>query len=468
MDQRQHVHFVGIGGYGMSAIARVLVDLGMKVTGSDVALSELAMKLQARGAQVMVGHDAAHIEGADIVVYSTSIPQDNPEIAAAKAKGIPLLHRSQMLARILNERIGIAVAGAHGKTTTSSMIAHVLDACGVDPTYVIGGELLNAGTNAKAGKSEYVVAEADESDGSFLEYAPALAVVTNVEPDHLEHFNGEFARLKQAYARFLERIKPDGKAILCIDDPTNRELLHALQREAITYGIDPRHSAEADFRATAITGADRKVSGLVWHKAECLGPLSLNVPGRHNLLNALAAIIVCLQVGLPYQQIAAALESFRGAKRRFQIIGEVGDILVVDDYAHHPTEIIATLSGARASGRRVIAVFQPQRYTRTYFLMDEFSRAFAEADEVIITDIYSPAGERKIDGVSAEALVEKIRANSNPAARYIATKEEVQEHLLHRVRPGDLVLTMGAGDIWQTAYWLTEQLVAAASRSQEA
>jgi len=459
---------VGIGGYGMSAIARVLVDLGMKVTGSDVALSELAMKLQARGAQVMVGHDAAHIEGADIVVYSTSIPQDNPEIAAAKAKGIPLLHRSQMLARILNERIGIAVAGAHGKTTTSSMIAHVLDACGVDPTYVIGGELLNAGTNAKAGKSEYVVAEADESDGSFLEYAPALAVVTNVEPDHLEHFNGEFARLKQAYARFLERIKPDGKAILCIDDPTNRELLRALQREAITYGIDPQHSAEADFRATAITGADRKVSGLVWHKAECLGPLSLNVPGRHNLLNALAAIIVCLQVGLPYQQIAAALESFRGAKRRFQIIGEVGDILVVDDYAHHPTEIIATLSGARASGRRVIAVFQPQRYTRTYFLMDEFSRAFAEADEVIITDIYSPAGERKIDGVSAEALVEKIRANSNPAARYIATKEEVQEHLLHRVRPGDLVLTMGAGDIWQTAYWLTEQLVAAASRSQEA
>lgn len=468
MDQQKHVHFVGIGGYGMSAIARILVDQGMKVTGSDVALSELAQKLQARGVQVMVGHDAAHIAGADIVVYSTSISPDNPEITAAKAKGIPLLHRSQMLARILNERTGIAVAGAHGKTTTTSMIAHILDVCGVDPTYVIGGELLDTGTNAKAGKSEYVVAEADESDGSFLEYAPALAVVTNIEPDHLEHFNGDFAQLKQAYARFLERIKPGGKAILCTDDPTIRELLNALPGEKITYGMDPQYSAAADFRITEITLADRKVGGLVWHRQDCLGPLTLNIAGRHNILNALAAVIVCTEIGVSFPQIASALETFRGAKRRFQIIGEVDDILVVDDYAHHPTEIHATLSGARASGRRVIAVFQPQRYTRTYFLMEEFSRAFAEADEVIITDIYSPPGEKKMEGVSAEVLVEKIRANSNPATRYISTQEEVQEHLLQRVRPGDLVLTMGAGDIWKTAYWLAEQLINPSQRSKEA
>ncbi|UFJ39060.1 UDP-N-acetylmuramate--L-alanine ligase [Brevibacillus humidisoli] len=468
MDQRQHVHFVGIGGYGMSAIARVLVDLGMKVTGSDVALSDLARKLQARGAQVMVGHDAAHIEGADLVVYSTSIPRENPEIAAAEAKGIPLLHRSQMLARILNERTGVAVAGAHGKTTTTSMIAHVLEECGVDPTYIIGGELMNAGTNAKAGKSEFVIAEADESDGSFLEYSPALAVVTNIEPDHLEHFDGDFDKLKQAYARFLSRIKPDGKAILCIDDAYNRELMTSLQQELITYGIDPEQCAVAEYRATEITCGDRKTTCLIWHKQECLGTLSLNVPGRHNVCNALAAIIVCLQAGVPFEQIAAALQTFRGAKRRFQIIGEVRDILVVDDYAHHPTEIIATLSGASASGRRVIAIFQPQRYTRTFFLMDEFSRAFAEANEVIITDIYSPAGEKKIDGVSAEVLVEKIRANSHPFAQYIPTKEEVQEHLLKQVRPGDLVLTMGAGDIWKAAYWLTEQLVAESAESNKA
>lgn len=450
----------------MSAIARVLIDRGVKVTGSDVALSDLARKLIDRGAQVMVGHDAAHVDGADIVVYSTSIPKENPEIAAAEEKGIPLLHRSQMLARILNERTGVAVAGAHGKTTTTSMIAHILEECGVDPTYIIGGELMNAGTNAKAGQSEFVIAEADESDGSFLEYRPALAIVTNIEPDHLEHFGGDFANLKQAYVRFLSRIKPDGKAIVCLDDPYIRELLPGLERAVITYGITDECAGIADFRATEIICADRRTNCLIWHREQCLGSLSLNIPGRHNVANALAAVIAALQAGLPFERIAAALKTFRGAKRRFQIVGEAGDILVVDDYAHHPTEIMATLSGASASGRRVIAVFQPQRYTRTFYLMEEFSKAFADANEVIITDIYSPAGEQKIDGVSAEVLVEKIRVNSHPQAQYIPTKEEVQEHLLRLVRPGDLVLTMGAGDIWKTAYWLAEQLTASAGSNK--
>lgn len=443
----------------MSAIARVLLDLGYKVTGSDVALNELAKKLEARGAIVHIGHSAAHIEGADMIVFSTSIPKDNPEVVAAQAKGLPVLHRSQMLARILNERTGVAVAGAHGKTTTTSMIAHVLEECGVDPTFIIGGELMNAGTNAKAGTSDYVVAEADESDGSFLEYRPVYEIVTSIEPDHLEHFGGDFNNLKQAYVQFLSHLKPGGKAIVCIDDTHVREVMATVKENVVTYAIHEPYVQQADYKALSIECGDRKSHSLIYYRDQLLGELSLNVPGKHNVANALAAIIVCLDTGLSFASIAQALTTFRGAKRRFQIIGEGRDILVVDDYAHHPTEIMATLKGARASGRRVIAVFQPQRYTRTYFLMDEFSRAFAEADEVIITDIYSPAGEARIEGVSSEVLVQKIRSNSHPKAQYIPTKEEVQERLYQEMQPGDLVLTMGAGDIWKSAYWLAEKLV---------
>lgn len=442
----------------MSAIARVLIDLGYKVTGSDVAMNELAKKLEARGAVVHIGHHAAHVEGADIIVYSTSIPKDNPEVVAAEAKGIPVMHRSQMLARILNERTGVAVAGAHGKTTTTSMISHVMEECGVDPTFIIGGELMNAGTNAKAGTSDFVIAEADESDGSFLEYRPMYEIVTSIEPDHLEHFDGDFNNLKQAYVKFLSHLKPGGKAILCIDDPHVREVMPSVAGTVVTYAIDPDFVSQAEFRAVSIECGDRRSTCQVYHQEKLLGTLSLTVPGKHNIANALAAIIVCLNAGLSFEQIANALTSFRGAKRRFQIIGEARDILVVDDYAHHPTEIIATLNGAKASGRRVIAVFQPQRYTRTYFLMDEFSRAFSQADEVIITDIYSPAGEAKIEGVSSEVLVQKIRTNSHPRAKYIPTKEQVQEQLVKELKAGDLVLTMGAGDIWKSAYWLAENL----------
>ncbi|MED4585504.1 UDP-N-acetylmuramate--L-alanine ligase [Brevibacillus choshinensis] len=457
MDQAQHVHFVGIGGYGMSAIARVLIDLGYKVTGSDVAMNDLAKKLEARGAAIQIGHSASHVEGADIIVYSTSIPKDNPEVIAAEEKGIPVMHRSQMLARILNERTGVAVAGAHGKTTTTSMISHVLEECGVDPTFIIGGELMNAGTNAKAGSSDYVIAEADESDGSFLEYRPMYEIVTSIEPDHLEHFDGDFNNLKQAYVKFLSHLKPGGKAILCIDDEHVRDVLPTVTEQVVTYAIEKPFLDSADYRALSIECGDRRSLCQVYHRDQLLGELALTVPGKHNIANALAAIIVCLDAGLSFEQVAAALTSFRGAKRRFQIIGEARDILVVDDYAHHPTEIIATLKGAKASGRRVIAVFQPQRYTRTYFLMDEFSRAFADADEVIITDIYSPAGEAKIEGVTSEVLVQKIRVNSHERAQYIPTKEQLQEQLYKDLQPGDLVLTMGAGDIWKSAFWLAEK-----------
>lgn len=438
----------------MSAIARVMLEMGYTVTGSDVAAQELTEKLAAKGAKIYIGHTAEQVHGADMVVYSTALPTDNVERVEAMEQGIPVLHRSQMLARLLNERKGVAVAGAHGKTTTSSMIALVMEECGTDPTYIIGGEIMNVGTNAKAGKGEYVVAEADESDGSFLHYYPALSVVTNIEADHLENYGGDFERLKEAYVQFLNQTKEDGKAIVCGDDKIVRELLPRVNANIVTYGIEQT----CDYTASDIVLGDRKVSFLVNHAGKQLGRVELSIPGKHNVVNALATVIVCLTAGIPFENIAGALAHFNGAKRRFQVLGEAEDILVIDDYAHHPTEIQATISAAKATGKRIVAVFQPQRYTRTFFLLDAFSKAFADADEVIITDIYSPAGEKQIEGVSSSKLVELIKQNSNAGARYIPTKEEVLKELSERVKPGDLVLTMGAGDIWKVGYALAKQI----------
>ncbi|QJC52946.1 UDP-N-acetylmuramate--L-alanine ligase [Paenibacillus albicereus] len=448
----EHVHFIGIGGYGMSAIARVMLEMGYKVTGSDVARAELTEKLAKKGAEIHIGHDAGHVRGADLVVYSTALSKDNVERRAAEELGIPVLHRSQMLARLMNAGKGVAVAGAHGKTTTSSMIALVMESCGADPTYIIGGEIVNVGTNAKAGKGEYVVAEADESDGSFLHYHPAIAVVTNIEPDHLENYDGDFENLKSAYVQFLSQVKEDGRAVVCIDDPIVRELLPraagALPAERIvTFGID---SADAEYSASNLVLGDRKVTFTLSRRGQELGVVQLSVPGRHNVYNAVATLITCMEAGVPFGAAAAAIKDFIGAKRRFQVLGEVNDILVIDDYAHHPTEIQATISAAKATGKRIVAVFQPQRYTRTFFLLEPFSRAFAEADEVIITDIYSPAGEKEIEGVNSRRLVELIVKNSNANTSYLPTKEEVQAELAARLAPGDLVLTMGAGDIWKS------------------
>lgn len=454
MDGIRRAHFIGIGGYGMSAVARVLLDMGIKVTGSDVAENKLIKRLLERGAIVHIGHDASHVEGADLVVYSSSIPEENVERIEARRKGIPVLHRSQMLARLLNDRFGIAVAGAHGKTTTSSMIALALELCGKDPTFVIGGEILGLDGNAKAGKSMYVVAEADESDGTFLEYYPSIAVVTNVEQDHLENYDGDFNKLKRAYRQFLSQVKPDGLTVLCLDDPHLREIASQLHNRVITYGID----RPADYNAVDIRRQGRQVSFRVVRGEEELGEMMLNVPGRHNVNNALAALIVCLETGLSFPEAAAALGRFQGAKRRFQLIGEVDGITVVDDYAHHPTEIRATLNGAKAMEKRIVAVFQPQRFSRTYFLMEEFSRAFGQADEVIITDIYSPPGEKPIPGVTSDRLAQLVRQNSNPNTLYCPAKEDVLNTLLERIRPGDLIMTMGAGDIWRVARDLVSRL----------
>ncbi len=452
MNNLQHVHFIGIGGYGMSAIARVMLDLGYQVSGSDVAKKELTDKLMDRGANIFIGHHASNISGAELVVYSTDIPKNNVELLAAEELDIPFIHRSEMLAKLLNGKKGVAVAGAHGKTTTSSMIALMMENNNVDPTFIIGGEVLNIGSNAKAGSSDYVVAEADESDGTFLQYYPYLGVVTNIEADHLENYDGSFEKLKQAYRQFLQQIKPAGIAVVCYDDPYIKEIIPNIKEKVITYGFDE----DADMVARDMTFLNRTSTFIVEYKGATLGKVDLSIPGKHNILNAMATIIVGLETGIPFAGITKALQEFTGAKRRFQVIGEYNQITVIDDYAHHPTEIQATISAAKATEKRIVAVFQPQRYTRTFFLLDAFSRSFSEADEVIITNIYSPAGDNLIEGIDAQKLVEMIKENSNKNTTFFPTKEEVYEYLLEVAKPNDLILTMGAGDIWKVAYQLVD------------
>ncbi|MHA0857059.1 UDP-N-acetylmuramate--L-alanine ligase [Paenibacillus sp. CMAA1364] len=454
MNTSEHIHFIGIGGYGMSAIARVMLEMGFTVTGSDMVSQELTVKLAAKGAKIYIGHTAEQVHGADVVVYSSALSKDNVEVVEAENLNIPVLHRSQMLARLLNERKGVAVAGAHGKTTTSSMIALVMERCGIDPTYIIGGEIMNVGTNAKAGQGEHVVAEADESDGSFLQYHPWLGVVTNIEADHLENYNSDFEELKTAYIQFLNQIREDGTAIICADDMNIQSILPHLKGSITTYGV----KTESDYMASEIVLGDRQVSYMISHKGEQLGVVKLSVPGLYNVYNSMATIITCLKSGIPFQSIVQEIVAFSGAKRRFQVLGEENDILIIDDYAHHPTEIEATISAAKATGKRIVAVFQPQRYSRTFFLLDAFSRAFSEADEVIITDIYSPAGEKEIEGINSSRLVDLIVQNSNASARYIQTKEMVLEDLRNRMAPGDVILTMGAGDIWKVGVELAKDM----------
>jgi UDP-N-acetylmuramate--alanine ligase len=431
----------------MSAIARVMLDMGFQVSGSDVSTQELTQKLRDRGALVYQGHEANQVEGADVVVYSTALSQDNVELQEARARKIPVIHRSQMLARLMADRVGVAVTGAHGKTTTTSMIAYVMERCGLDPTFVIGGVVSNIGDNAKAGSGKYVVAEADESDGSFLHYRPQMAVVTNIEADHLEHYDGKFENLKKAYAQFISQVPSDGLCIMSGEDDHLKDVRPAARCRVQTYALN----GDADYVARQIELIDRGSRCQVYYHDEWLGQLELSLPGSHNVMNALAAIAAVREAGVPFSQISNALLEFHGAKRRFQVISESNGVLVIDDYAHHPTEISATIEAARATGRRIVAVFQPQRYTRTYFLFDAFAKAFRGADEVVIADIYSPAGEKQIEGVTAERLVEQIKVQSNHRCKFLPTKDDVYEYLLRNVKTGDLVLTMGAGDIWQVA-----------------
>lgn len=445
-------HFVGIGGSGMSALARVLLEQGYRVSGSDLRKSTLTEDLARRGAQVYLGHCSANVQpGVTMVVASTAIPRDNPEIVTARDRGIPVISRGEMLARLMNVKKGIAVVGSHGKTTTTAMISLILARAGLDPTIIAGGVIEDIGGNARFGHSNYLVAEADESDGSFLLLRPWIAVVTNVEDDHLEYY-GSLDRIHEAFGRFLDQVRPRGKAVVCHDDPVLARLASTSRTEIISYGF----TAGCWYTADMLHLNGHGSACTVYAGGHPLGELRLSVPGRHNVLNALAAIAVAETCGISFSQAAGILAGFKGVHRRFQILGQFGGIYVIDDYAHHPTEIRATLEAAtRVASGRVIAVFQPHRFTRTRNLYREFGRCFDQATEVIVTDIY-PAGEAPIPGISAELIVAQARENGQPAVKYMPQTEEIVRYLAANSRPGDVIITLGAGDIYQVGYRLAE------------
>lgn len=450
MKVPQRVHLIGIGGTGMSSIAKVLLEQGKVVSGSDVAESDMVLQLRELGAQIYVGHSADNINGAELVVTSTAIAETNPELQAARERGIPIVHRSQLWAQFLSTGRSITVAGAHGKTTISAMIAWVLYQAGLDPTFLIGGAISELG-GGRRGSSDLAVAEADESDGSFLRYRPWCTVLTSVEPDHLEHYEGDFARLVAAYGDFLANVRPEGLAVLCRDDETVMSLVPRLKARHVTYGL----SADAEYSATNIRHDGFATTAEVTRQGRAIGTLELVIPGTHNVQNALAVVAVCREVGLDWNEIARHLASFRGAGRRFEVVARHAGVLVIDDYAHHPTEIRATLAAARKGwpDRRIIAVFQPHRLARTRFLFDEFAAAFADADHVIVTNVYEPSGARGNFEVSAEALAREIsvRSGKGDRVRFIADLDTIPGYLAGMVQAGDMVLTLGAGDITAAA-----------------
>jgi len=440
----QKLHFVGIGGIGMSGIAELLLNLGYQVSGSDLKTSPATERLAALGGRIRLGHGAGNVAGANVVVISSAVRPDNIEVVEAKRLQIPVIPRAEMLAELMRLKYGVAVAGSHGKTTTTSMIATVLVTGGFDPTAVIGGRLNAFGSNAKLGKGDFLVAEADESDGSFLKLTPAIAVITNIDREHLDHYT-DLDAIRQAFTAFANKVPFYGAVVMCLDDPNVQAILPGIERRIVTYGTNP----QADLVASHIEFADFGASCRVRHKGEDLGLLRLRVPGEHGVLNALAAVATGLELEIPFEKIAAALAAFQNADRRFQIKGEKGRVLVVDDYGHHPTEIAATLSAARhACDRRIVTVFQPHRYSRTRALEEEFARAFLGADVLIVLPIYA-AGEDAVPGVTSERLVDRIRDFGHREVRYAPGFAEAQAMLRETLREGDMLLTLGAGDVWK-------------------
>ncbi|MCE1229235.1 MAG: UDP-N-acetylmuramate--L-alanine ligase [Firmicutes bacterium] len=441
----QRIHFVGIGGIGMSGIAEVLVNLGYEVSGSDLKESATTKRLADMGVRLQIGHEASCIEGAQVVVISSAVRGDNPEVAAAHAAKIPVIPRGEMLAELMRMKYGIAVAGSHGKTTTTSMIAQVLSQGGIDPTIVVGGKLGTIGSNAKLGKGPYLVAEADESDGSFLMLSPTIAVITNIDREHLDHY-ADLDEIKESFVTFGNKVPFYGSVFVCLDCPNVASVRPRLKRQVRTYGTHP----QVDIRAEQIKADGFRTSFKVKAFGEDLGEFSLGVPGRHMVLNALAAIGVALEMGLETEVIRASLAGFTGADRRFSKRGERKGVTVIDDYGHHPTEIAATLEAARKGfpDRRIVAAFQPHRYTRTQALLEEFGRAFFNADVVVITDIYA-ASEPPIPGLTGETLVESLRAHGQREVHSCPRVEDLPEFLEERTRPGDLLFTFGAGSITQ-------------------
>ncbi|OGP76452.1 MAG: UDP-N-acetylmuramate--L-alanine ligase [Deltaproteobacteria bacterium RBG_16_49_23] len=449
----RNIHFVGIGGIGMSGIAEVLLNLGYQISGSDMKETEVTRRLQVLGCQVDYGHRRENVKEADVVVVSSAIRPNNPEVEVAEERRIPVIPRAEMLAELMRMKVGIAIAGTHGKTTTTSLIATVLGAAGLDPTVVIGGRLNSIGSNAKLGQGEFLVAEADESDGSFLKLMPTIAVVTNIDPEHLDYYKG-IEEIKEAFLDFLNKIPFFGLAVLCLDHPNIQSLLPKLKKRFTTYGL----TTQADFQAGEIEFDGLSTAFDVLYQRKEIGRLRIRMPGLHNVYNALAAVATAFELDIPFHVVQETLKDFGGIQRRFQIKGEKKGVLVVDDYGHHPVEIMATLKAAKTGWkRRIIAVFQPHRYTRTQALFRDFLAAFYDADVLILTDIYA-AGEDRMEGVEAKALFEGIREYGHKDATYIPDKKEIVDHLLGIVVPGDMVITLGAGDIWQAAEELVKRL----------
>lgn len=456
LTNKTNIHFIGIGGAGMSAIAHVLLKRGYNVSGSDLNAGHMSALLAEQGALVYMGHDECQVYGMDAVVVSTAIHENNVELVAARKLGIPVLHRSDVLAAILNDvqAEGVAVAGAHGKTTTSAMISCIATEGGADPTVVIGGEVSYLGGNARNGEGKYVVAEADESDGSFLKFYPKLEVITNIEDDHLDHYGTE-ENIYQAFKRFVSNLREGGKAILCVDNMKIRRLTSETDRPYITYGME---GSNADYTASAIRFDINGTSYKLSYKGEFLCDVKLIVPGRHNVLNSMGAFAAAREMGIAVEDILKSLSKFSGAKRRFETKGKVGGVWVVDDYAHHPTEIASALSAARQTNpKRLLVVFQPHRYTRTQLLYKEFCTCFGKCDELILTDIYA-ASEAPIPGVSSEKLATGITAATGQPVRYLPRLANVRDYLEGVVRTGDLVMTIGAGDVFKVGEDLTKEL----------
>ena len=440
----QKLHFVGIGGIGMSGIAELLLNLGYQVSGSDLKRSPLTDRLKTLGGNIKIGHDTGNIDGAHVVVISSAIRPDNVEVVEAKKQHIPVIPRVEMLAELMRLKYGVAVAGAHGKTTATSMIATVLVHGGLDPTAVIGGRLNAFGSNAKLGKGDFLVAEADESDGSFLKLSPAIAIVTNIDREHMDYY-ADLQEIRAAFVSFVNKVPFYGAAIVCLDNPNVQAIMPRIERQTITYGI----KGPADLVASRVGYRDFGSLCHIQYKGNPLGALRLQIPGEHGILNALAAVATGLELDIPFNTIAAALESFQNADRRFQVKGEKNHVLVVDDYGHHPTEIAATLKAARnACNRRIVAVFQPHRYTRTQALEADFAQAFHDADLVLVTPIYA-AGEEPIEGITAERLADRIREWGHQDACCLPDFPSIGQVLKERLRDGDLLLTLGAGDVWK-------------------
>lgn len=447
------IHFVGIGGIGMSGIAEVLLNLGYQVSGSDLASTEITERLISLGASVYSGHVTENLQDVDVVVTSTAVRVENPEVVEAHRQKIPVIPRAEMLAELMRMKYGVAVAGTHGKTTTTSMVATILTHGGIDPTVIIGGRLDSLGSNAKLGQGDFLVAEADESDGSFMKLSPTIAIVTNIDADHLDYYR-DLDEIRETFISFMNKVPFFGMIAICLDDPNIQSCIPEISKRFVTYGM----STQADLHASDLSYDGTRTCFTVNNRDGELGRICLHMPGEHNVLNALAAVSVGLELDLPFTTIAEGLTGFGGVERRFQIKYDQAGIIVVDDYGHHPTEIIATLKAARNGwNRRLVVIFQPHRYSRTQALYDEFMTAFNESDHLVVMDVYA-ASEDPIPGVEGADLAEGIAGHGHKDVHYIADPEAVVAHLKETVKEGDLVLTLGAGNVWKIGEALISEL----------